>query len=105
MANADVQVVKTKQEIMHEAMLHALAFQAMNGSTKDEISEREALKIYGKAWIEDRTERGWIHFIRNGKHDKSTKVYSRFEIECQKRAEKHIDIAYKRAEQVYKTNV
>lgn len=79
-------------------MLNALAFAAITGDQKDDISEREARKKYGKAWLTDRTERGEIHFSRNGAHNKSTKVYSRFEIECQRRAEKHITDAYKEAE-------
>lgn len=86
-------------------MLNALAFAAITGSPKDEISEGQAWKQYGKAWIKDRTERGWLHFMRNGAHEKSTKVYSRFEIESQKRAEKKIDNIYQNADTIYKNSL
>lgn len=104
MPNSNKQVLTEKSTIMEQAMLNALAFAAMTGSPKDDISEGQAWKQYGKAWITDRTERGWIHFIRNGKCEKSTKVYSRFEIECQKRAEKHIVEAYQNAETEFLTS-
>lgn len=100
--NSNKQVIAEKQAIMEQAMLNAMAFAAMTGSTKDEISEKQAWKLYGKAWVQDRTERGWINFIRNGKHNKSTKVYSRFEIESQKRAEKKIVEIYNVAQRIYK---
>ena len=98
MVNSNKDVVREKSTIMETALLNAMAYAAMTGNQKDEISDGQAWKTYGKAWVVDRTERGWIHFIRNGCNGKSTKVYSRFEIECQKRAEKHISEAYKSAE-------
>lgn len=95
--NSNLEVLKEKEQIMENALLNAMAFHAMNGNVKDEISEHQAWKIYGKAWIVDRTERGWIHFLRSGANAKCTKIYSRFEIECQKRSEKHIERAYNNA--------
>lgn len=98
--NSDVEVLKEKSKIMEEAILYAMAFHAINGNVKDEISEHQAWKAYGKAWIIDRTERGWLHFSRSGATANSTKIYSRFEIECQKRSEKHIENAYQNAMRV-----
>lgn len=95
--NSTKEMLNEKRKIMEDAFLNALAFNAMNGNVKDEISERLAWKNYGKAWIVDRTERGWIHFTRNGDGANCSKIYSKFEIECQKRSEKHIEEAYKAA--------
>ncbi|MCM1577105.1 MAG: hypothetical protein NC035_09040 [Bacteroides sp.] len=102
MQKSDKEVLQEKETIMENAMLNALAYAAIIGDLKDEISEGKAWSMYGKAWITDRTERGWIHFIRNGNNTKSTKLYSRFEIESQKRAEKNIERAYNNAQQSMK---
>lgn len=101
--DSNKQVIVEKEAIMEQAMLNALAFAAITGSPKDEISEGQAWKQYGKAWIRERTECGDIHFMRNGVHEKSTKVYSRFEIECQKRAEKKMEQVYRKAAASYKS--
>ena len=88
--NSNKQVIVEKEAIMEQAMLNALAFAAIIGSPKDEISEGQAWKKYGKAWVQDRTERGNLHYNRSGAGNKSTKLYSRFEITCLKMAEKKI---------------
>ena len=100
--NSDLEELNEKERIMENALLNAIAFNAMNGSVKDEISEHQAWKTYGKAWVVDRTERGWLHFSRSGANAKCTKIYSRFEIECQKRSEKHIEKAYLNAKLICK---
>lgn len=86
-----------KDRIVAGAILQAYAFAAMLGHTSDDVSEREAFSLYGKAWIKDRTRRGLLKFERAGEKETSAKVYSRFEIECLKRAEKHIEDAFKEA--------
>lgn len=83
-----------RDKIAEDAILNAYALAAILGHKEDDVSEREAFEIYGKAWIIDRTRRGMIHFERNGSTEKSTKVYSRFEIECLKRAEKRVSDNY-----------
>ena len=86
-----------QRRIVDNAMLTAYAVVALLGRKEDDLSEREAFSLYGKAWIKDRTRRGMISFERNGALETSAKVYSRFEIECLKRAEKNIEESYKRA--------
>lgn len=84
------------ESIREGAMLGAMAQNAMHGYVDDDISEIQAFKRYGKAWIKDRTERGQLHFSRVGGAKKSTKNYSIFEIETLKRAEKEISTMYNR---------
>lgn len=85
--------------IMEQATLNAYAVIAVLGRKEDDISEREAFSLYDRGWVMDRTKRGMIHFSRKGETSKSAKVYSRFEIESLKRAEKHLCDAYDNAEQ------
>ena len=84
--------------IMEQATLNAYAVLAVLGRKEDDISEREAFSLYDRGWVMDRTKRGMIHFSRKGATSKSAKVYSRFEIESLKRAEKHLQDAYDNAE-------
>ena len=79
-----------KKRIMTEALLVASAVIAALGKREDEISEREAFETYGRAWVRDRTKRGMLTVVRHGSTIRSAKVYSRFEIESLKRAEKKI---------------
>ena len=76
------------REITHDTILAAMAFYAITGDRRDDISEAKAFSEYGKAWVLDRTKRGEIHYSRVGESEKSTKNYSRYEIEVRKRAEK-----------------
>ena len=78
------------ENIRDMAILGALAFNAIHGYAKDDVSETQAYKEYGKKWVQDRVARGLINFTRVGESVCSTKYYSRFEIECLKRAEKKI---------------
>lgn len=89
-------VNRVAESIREGAMLGVMAQNAMHGYVDDDISEIQAFKRYGKAWIKDRTERGQLHFSRVGGAKKSTKNYSIFEIETLKRAEKEIDTMYNR---------
>lgn len=95
--NAWEQAKTTKDQIAEDAILNAYAMAAILGYKEDDLSEREAFSLYGKAWIKDRTRRGLISFERNGALETSAKVYSRFEIECLKRAEKRLTDSYRTA--------
>lgn len=81
---------KVASDIREGALLGALAYNAAHGKVEDDISECKAFKKYGKAWITHYTQHGMLHFTRVGTTEKSTKLYSVFEIETLKRAEKHI---------------
>lgn len=80
-----------KDRIMSDAILVAYAVTAILGRKEDDISEHEARKIYDSGWLKDRTNRGLLHFSRKGNTKCSAKIYSRFEIESLKRAEKHVE--------------
>lgn len=95
MDNKDLRLAMS--EIKETAILNAYAVVAVLGMKEDDISENEAKRIYGRGWIKSRTEVGLLHFSRNGSSIVSTKMYSRFEIEALKRAEKHIAEQYKQA--------
>lgn len=84
-------VRRMTMSIREGALLGILADNAVHGYVDDDISEVQAFKKYGKAWIRDRTNRGELHFSRVGAAQKSTKNYSIFEIETLKRAEKCIE--------------
>lgn len=88
------EVLNVRRMVEEAALLGAIAADAIHGTLSDEVSEHKAWKIYGRAWMVDRTNRGLIHYTRNGANEKSTKIYSRFEIEAQKRSEKMIDDMY-----------
>ena len=85
------------KSIRENAFLGALAINAAYGRKEDDVSEIQACKDYGYGWIRDRLERGMIHFNRVGGTKKSTKYFSRFEIETLKRAEKKISAEYQKA--------
>lgn len=85
------------KKIMEDAIIIAYAIAAIQGRETDDISANEAYKIYDRGWIIDRTRRGMLHFNRKGAAEKSAKIYSRFEIESLKRAEKQIEEAYNTA--------
>lgn len=88
--NYDAMAVRYKGLLIEFAMLIAYAVVAIQGKKEDDISEHEARELYGRQWITDRTQRGMIHFTRNGATEKSAKMYSRLEIEAQKLTEKGI---------------
>lgn len=98
MLNAYELSQQEQSRIMEQATLNAYAVLAVLGRKEDDISEREAFSLYDRGWVMDRTKRGMIHFSRKGETSKSAKVYSRFEIESLKRAEKHLQEAYDNAE-------
>lgn len=95
--NAWVRARNERDRIMEDAMLTAYAVIAVLGYKEDDLSEREAFELYGRAWVKDRTRRGQLRFERHGEKELSPKVYSRFEIESLKRAEKNISISYQAA--------
>lgn len=88
--NANEMVKNLTQQIREISLLAALATKVVDCNKSDDISEREAYKRYGKAWIVDRTKRGVIHFSRDGSTSKSRKTYSMHEIMCAKYAEKGV---------------
>ena len=87
-----------KDRVMSDAVLIAYAVLAVQGRKEDEISTNEAYRLYDRGWINDRTRRGMLHFSRKGATSKSARIYSRFEIEALKRAEKHVEEAFNAAE-------
>ena len=97
--NAWTHARRERDRIMEDAMLVAYAVAAIMGNKEDEISENEAKKLYDAGWLKDRTQRGLLRFSRKGATSKSAKIYSRFEIESLKRAEKNIENSYQRARQ------
>mgnify|MGYP006988928894 CR=1 FL=1 len=86
-----------KSKVMADAVLIAYAVMAIQGRVEDEVSANEAYRLYDRGWIKDRTKRGLLHFTRKGATDKSAKIYSRFEIESLKRAEKSVTEAFEEA--------
>lgn len=78
-----------KELISLSAALGVRAVTALQGYKEDEITERKAIDLYGKAWLKDRTKRGLLHFNRVGAKTTSSKMYSVFEIESLKLAEKY----------------
>ena len=87
-----------KDRVMSDAVLIAYAVLAVQGRKEDELSAHEAYRLYDRGWINDRTNRGMLHFSRKGATSKSARIYSRFEIEALKRAEKHVEQAFNEAE-------
>lgn len=92
--NIYMQAKLLSNSIMEDAMLVAYAVVAIQGRVEDEVSANEAYRLYDRGWVKDRTERGLLKFSRKGKTDKSARIYSRFEIEALKRAEKRLSDAY-----------
>ena len=82
------------EDIREASILGALALRAIEGHRDDDVSENDAYKRYGKAWIKKHVEDGQLHFNRIGPGAKSTKVYSVFEIETLKIAEKRLTEVY-----------
>lgn len=95
--NAKDQVRNVAQQMREEAILNAYAVVAMLGLKGDDLSEREVFTLYGRAWVKDRVETGLLHFNRVGSSERSAKMYSRFEIETLRRAEKQIEDQYAQA--------
>ena len=92
--NIYMQAKLLSNNIMEDAMLVAYAVVAIQGRVEDEVSANEAYRLYDRGWVKDRTERGLLKFSRKGKTNKSARIYSRFEIEALKRAEKRLSEAY-----------
>ncbi len=95
--NTKDQVRNTAQQMREEAILNAYAVVAILGLKEDDLAEREVYSRYGRAWVKDRTQSGLLHFSRVGTADRSAKMYSRFEIETLRRAEKKIEDQYTQA--------
>jgi hypothetical protein len=85
---------RTLALLRESSVLSALAYSAIHGEKSDDVSQNEAYKQYGKAWIKDRSNRGYLHSIRVGKGATATILFSRFEIESLKRAEKYVQDVY-----------
>ena len=89
MDNKEIRIAKS--DIQEMAIMNAYAVVAILGLKEDEISEKRARELYGRGWIDTRTKAGLLHYTRKGETIRSPKVYSRFEIETLKRAEKHVE--------------
>ncbi len=73
-----------KNIVMYSANLGASIALSRLGFIKDEISQREAYRIYGESTIRTWLNRGLIHRVKIG--EKNSKVtYSRIELETVKR--------------------
>ena len=73
-----------KNIVMDSANLGASIALSRVGVIKDEISQREAYRIYGESTIRTWLNRGLIHRVKIG--EKNSKVtYSRIELETVKR--------------------
>ena len=97
---------RTLAFVRESSVLAALAYGAIHGEKSDDVSQNEAYKQYGKAWIKDRLNRGYLHSIRVGKGTTATILFSRFEIEALKRAEKYVkDVYDKIATEVQNNNL
>lgn len=73
-----------KNIVMDSANLGASIALSRLGLIKDEISQREAYRIYGESTIRTWLNRGLIHRVKIG--EKNSKVtYSRIELETVKR--------------------
>lgn len=83
-----------KKQTIDDAMLVASAVIAALGHSSDDISQVEAYRLYGKKWIDDRTNRGLLTRNREGEKRNSQITYSKFEIQALKRAEKKIQKAF-----------
>ena len=95
--NANWLAQKVASDIREGALLGALAYYAAHGSVKDDISDVQAYRQYGKSWVQNEVRLGNLHFVRIGSTSKSTKLYSVFEIETLKRAQKCIAQEYENA--------
>ena len=82
------------QDIREAAVLAAFALQAIEGRREDDVSENDAYKRYGKAWIKSHVAIGQLHFTPG---ETSTKFYSVFEIVTLKMAEKRLTEVYNNA--------
>lgn len=85
------------QDIREATILAALALKAIEGSREDDVSENDAYKRYGKAWIKSHVASGQLRFTRIGPGEKSTKLYSVYEIVTLKIAEKGLTQAFNNA--------
>ncbi len=95
--NTTEQVCYAAQQMREQAILNAYAVIAILGLQGDDLAEREAFARYGRAWVKDRVKSGQLHYSRIGKDVRSAKMYSRFEIETLRRAEKKIEDQYTQA--------
>ena len=79
---ADLHEQKTL--IMESAALGASIALNRLGLIKDEISQREAYRIYGESCVRTWLNRGWVHRVKPGTGN-SKVTYSRIELDTVKR--------------------
>ncbi|WP_418970384.1 hypothetical protein [Alistipes putredinis] len=73
-----------KTLIMESAALGASIALNRLGLIKDEISQREAYRIYGESCVRTWLNRGWVHRVKPGTGN-SKVTYSRIELDTVKR--------------------
>ena len=73
-----------KTLIMESAALGASIALNRLGLIKDEISQREAYRIYGERCVRTWLNRGWVHRVKPGTGN-SKVTYSRIELDTVKR--------------------
>ena len=76
-----------KQQIIEAGEIAVLAMVKMVYPAKDEISNREACKTYGEAWIKFHLNAGNLKTHRRGQAVNSKKYFSRMDICALKKAE------------------
>lgn len=76
------------QEIVDMADFVAMAILRRTQPASDEISQREAFRTYGYGWIKLMSDRGLLESKRKGRARNSPIVYSRFQIEALREAER-----------------
>lgn len=96
-SNTSALLEKVASNIREGAILGALAANAIHGYAEDDITQREAFRRYGEAWVKNSVRQGLLHPVRIGAEKRSAKHYSVFAIETLKRAQKHIELEYNAA--------
>lgn len=57
------------------------AYIRMTDPTKDELTERQAYRMFGEGWVNHLVSTGTVKPRRKGVHKTSPKIYSRHELE------------------------
>ena len=86
--------MRALSDVMYETMtaadLLAAAIVKRMQPSKDEITQREAYRRYGKKWINDATEQNLLHTRRKGDALNSPVMYSLTEILALQESEKQV---------------
>lgn len=80
----------TMYETMTAADLLAAAIVKRLQPSKDEITQREAYRRYGKKWVDNATDKDLLHTRRKGEALNSPVMYSQTEILALRESEKQV---------------